>query len=323
MEDRIARTNYLEDIAGDYESSLTALENRDFEPGRNFLNTYDKKIKELGNQTITQSYLDTNRVSADVATVQEQWEDKTGGMMGPQSAGGGFLKGVQDFNTGVGAATGTLQGLTALTQSGQQLGYTLSGGYGPPPGFGVFNPGFGGGPYGGFGAGGPGGFAGGFGVAGGGFGGGFNLALGGFGQGFGFYDQREQDRKLSYIINMLMFSVAAGNIDAISTALIMIARQGKETLRRTAVSALGALQSYERQQSQVADMMQNLNADGNPNYASQLQSLSARMNTYSSNRQMIVSLLRDVKSMTDELESMAKSYQDTSLQHQRRQMIFA
>jgi len=122
---------------------------------------------------------------------------------------------------------------------------------------------------------------------------------------------------------MLMHSIASGNIDAISTALIMIARQGKESLRRTALSAIGALQAYERQQSQVTDMMQNLNAEGNKNYASQLQSLSSRMNMYSSNRQMIVSLLRDVKSMSDELENMSKSYQDTSLQHAKRQMIFA
>ncbi len=137
----------------------------------------------------------------------------------------------------------------------------------------------------------------------------------------GINNQREEERAIKAMINQLMMSIAMGNLDAISTALIMIARQGKNTLIKAAFSMTMALQSQEQQQEVITDQMGQL-AGTETNYASSLQTLNSDMGRLSNNRQMLVNLLRDVKSMSDELDNMAKSWQDVELQQGRRQMVF-
>jgi len=279
-----------------------------------FINgTWFSDTDEADNRAELNNYLSTAEQHQGIASPGAR--GGRGGGMGVTSAGGGNGRGArtqstgaQDFNAGLGTVTGTFDNMTKTVNAGRRLGAALSGQ--GPVGYGAYNSGFSG----------PGGFSG---VAGS-FNSGYGAAMGSFmyGTGYGGYD-RENDRKLTAIINQLIHSVASGNIDAISTALTMIARQGKESLRKVALSALTALQSYQKMQSKTSEQMANLDTSNPNEFQAQMGPLQAQMGQYASNRQMIVSLLRDVKSMTDELESMSKSWQDTSLQHQRRQMVFA
>lgn len=152
---------------------------------------------------------------------------------------------------------------------------------------------------------------------------GFNV-LGNMYTNFGTFQRRQDDRKLMMILQQLLFAIMSGNIDAISTALTFIARRGKQTLLEAAGRTIRAMMAFERQQRAINDQIAQLNPkELGTGYAGRLQNLTNDMNMYSANRQAIVNFLRDVKSMSDELENIAKSWQDVHLQQGRRQMMFS
>lgn len=326
IERRLELSDEFKDLMGDYFDAVDSYETdkvNNYQDLARVLNDGNhRRIAEIGGLTVLQALNPNANVGADkIREVRGILNDQSSpGTMGAQSSGNAL----QSFNRGVGNAAATIDNVTGLVDAAGNL---VSRFYTPSPvGANPYGAGYGGygAGYGAFGAS-PFGGTPGVNPFGGGFGGlGFNLANMNVATNItlGTSSRREEDRKIMMILQQLLQAIMAGNIDAISTALTFISRQGKQTLLDAAGRTVRAMMSFERQQRLINDKIGDLSQDS-PNYASSLQNLTNEMNMYSANRQAIVNFLRDVKSMSDELENISKSWQDVHLQQGRRQMMWS
>lgn len=127
---------------------------------------------------------------------------------------------------------------------------------------------------------------------------------------------RSEEKRLEKALEKIILAIQSGNLDAISLALILIARKSKDTLRKAALTVIQAMKYYEQQQTVVNSQLEKLTGT-ETTYASQLQKFSSEMNIFSSNRQAAVSMLRDIKATSDELDNAAKSWLDVKGPHER------
>ncbi len=300
----LGRASSFRTIYDEFRTARTALDGGDPTQMRDFRQRYDRRtVASLGNGTVMAGITSGNYTGEQINAARTEVNRPAGGGnggAGTQSAG--FTNTVHGINQGINAVAGTVHSAANVTDA---LGRLTRSSASIPP-----NSGFG---YGGFG----GGY---------GFGGGFGF--GGFGPmgmmgPVGQQDQREESRKITMLLQMLMHAIQAGNTDAIGTALTFIAMRGKKTLLQAAARTVRAMESFERQQQTINNQMANLNAEGNRNYQSQMMTLTNDMNVYSSNRQAIVNFLRDVKGMVDELDNMDKSWRDVAIRQQTSLTRFA
>ncbi len=131
-----------------------------------------------------------------------------------------------------------------------------------------------------------------------------------------YFRSKSDSKQIKKEIEHIIQSIERGNLDAISLALILIARRSKETLRKAALTVIQSLKYYEEQQEVVNGELAKLTGEETA-YASNLQKLTSEMNIFSTNRQAAVSILRDIKSASDELDNTSKSWLDVDGPHGR------
>ena len=133
---------------------------------------------------------------------------------------------------------------------------------------------------------------------------------------------REQNRKISALIQFLLLQILSGNIDAITSAMIAISRKSKGTLILSSVAMLSAMQQYDEQQARLTEQFKNLQFDPNdPKSATAFQhessSLSMQINSIAVARQMFMNQMRDVMTMSEEIGNIEKSVLDIVGQYKR------
>ncbi|MBI2501068.1 MAG: hypothetical protein HYW02_06330 [Deltaproteobacteria bacterium] len=147
----------------------------------------------------------------------------------------------------------------------------------------------------------------------------FGMA-GGIGGGSTLADTRAQNRKLEALINFLIAQILMGNIDAITSAMIAISRKSKQTLIRSSVSMLRAMQHYDKQQDALTDQFEKMQPKGNESandFSRRSTALSLKLNGIAAARQMFMNQLRDVMTMTEEVGNVEKSLLDITGQFRR------
>jgi len=133
-----------------------------------------------------------------------------------------------------------------------------------------------------------------------------------------YYSSRSDERRLEKAIEKILQAIQSGNLDAISLALILIARRSKEQLRKAALTVIESMKYYEEQQAGVNKQLEKLVGKGDGGtYGAELMQLNNEMNMFSTNRQAAVSILRDIKGASDELDNTAKSWLDVKGPHER------
>ncbi len=115
----------------------------------------------------------------------------------------------------------------------------------------------------------------------------------------------------------LMHAIRSGDTDAIGQALTIVGLMSRKTLQKTAMLAIRSMSQLQGKMEDNNNQIAGLNSDGNPQYASQLQFLSNRMQGYNMDRQAIVSLLRQVKAADDEIWNTDKAWKDVHLRQLR------
>ncbi len=125
-----------------------------------------------------------------------------------------------------------------------------------------------------------------------------------------YYRGRSDERKLKGMIDKLIAAISRGDLDAISTALILIGRRSQESLRKVSLTMIKAMKYYEEQQSGLNDELESLTRDMGPTFGADMQAINNKMNMYSSNRQALMSMFRDTKAQVDTIENLTKSILD-------------
>lgn len=122
-------------------------------------------------------------------------------------------------------------------------------------------------------------------------------------------DYRQKARQTDAILRQLMAAIAAGNVDAISSAITILTMRSKSTMIQASLQVIGAMRQYDNQMRQLSDQMGALNSR-NPNYQSQLAGLNGQLQSVSMGRQAIANTLRDVMGMNEEISTFEKSIYD-------------
>lgn len=116
-------------------------------------------------------------------------------------------------------------------------------------------------------------------------------------------------------------AIMGGNIDAILPALRQQALSAVSTLLQGAMAMLKGFQQMETQQSEMIGKFEDLSKGDKPNYA-RMQALSQQMSLLNMNRNMVMNMFRDIKSMSDGITQSVKSMHDNTLPHRVNLMRF-
>lgn len=166
---------------------------------------------------------------------------------------------------------------------------------------------------------GPGGsYAGGYGGVGG-----SSFDVGGFIISSGYAQEgRDQTRKLKFFIDECMMRLAMGDIEAITSIVILISRQSREVLKKAALVMLNATQKTVEQSDRLTKRFMEVSGQGGQ-MKNEAQGLGYQINNLSIERQMYMNQFKDVIAMSEEMGNIEKGIVDMVTQQKRYQSRIA